>query len=111
MKTLWTVALSLVVLCAMVVAVKAADEPKTLKGTLVCAKCTLGEADKCTNALQVKEGDKTVTYLIEDKGKDEDFHKKICPKDKKVEDVEVKGIVFEKDGKKWIKEAKVKLPS
>ena len=37
--------------------VTAADAKEvTLTGTLVCGKCKLKEAKKCTNVLQVKEG-------------------------------------------------------
>jgi hypothetical protein len=51
-----------------------AKKEVTLKGTLVCAKCKLKMegVKKCTNALQVKEGEKTVTYILDDKGMEED---------------------------------------
>ena len=77
-------------------------ETKTLEGKLVCTKCKLSETDACGNALQVKEGDKTVTYYIKDKGKAEKYHK--CSGEK---EVKVTGKVSEKDGKKVIEEAKV----
>lgn len=83
---------------------------KTVTGTLMCAKCKLkieGFTD-CQNALQVKEGDKTVTYFIEDKGNGEDYHE--CGKGTK-EGVTVAGVVTEKDGKKWIKPSKVTVPA
>lgn len=82
----------------------------TLKGSLVCAKCTLKEkgVSKCTNAIQVKEGDKTITYLLDDKGTKESYHDDICGNGKKKE-VTVTGIVSEKDGKKWIKPSKVEV--
>jgi hypothetical protein len=78
------------------------EEKKTLEGKLVCGKCKLSETDACSNALQVKEGDKTVTYYIKDKGKAESYHK--CTGEK---DVKVTGKVSEKDGKKIIEDAKV----
>jgi hypothetical protein len=74
----------------------------TLKGSMVCGKCTLGVCAKCTNVLQVKEGDKTVDYFIDDAGNKEKYHKAICPAGKK-QDATVTGVVSEKDGKKWIK--------
>jgi hypothetical protein len=77
-------------------------ETKTLEGKLVCGKCKLGETDACSNALQVKEGDKTVTYYIKDKGKGEKYHK--CSGEA---DAKVTGKVTEKDGKKYIEDAKV----
>ena len=84
----------------------AADEKeKTFKGKLVCAKCTLSEAPKCTHALKVKEGDKEVIYYVDDKNKD---HKKVCPAGTEL-DAEVTGKLEEKDGKKTIVGAKVTL--
>ncbi len=81
------------------------DEAKTFKGKLVCAKCTLSEAPKCTHALKVKEGDKEVIYYVDDKNKD---HKKVCPAGTEL-DAEVTGKLVEKDGKKTITMAKVVL--
>src|SRR3954467_9633446 len=53
---------------------KGKDKPKevTLKGTILCAKCSLKDAKTCTTAIQVKEGDKTVVYLFDDKGNKEE---------------------------------------
>jgi hypothetical protein len=84
-----------------------ADEKKevTLKGTIVCAKCALKEAKKCTTAIQVKEGDKLVTYCLDDKGTAESYHEAVCGGEKK--EGTVVGVVTEKDGKKWIKPSKV----
>jgi Family of unknown function (DUF6370) len=78
------------------------DEKKTLEGKLVCSKCKLSETDACGNALLVKEGDKEVKYYFKDKGKEESYHK--CSGEK---EVKVTGKVSEKDGKKYIEEAKV----
>ena len=71
----------------------------TVKGTIVCTKCALKETEQCGNAIQVKEGDKTVTYYIDDKAKGEDYHKKICTGAK---NGSVTGVVSEKDGKHYI---------
>ena len=99
-------------------ALVSADEPKAtdkadakevkLEGTLWCAKCGLKEAGvkKCTNAIQVKDGDKTVTYYLDDKGNGEDYHEGLCGGGKK-EGAKVTGTVTEKDGKKWVKVTKV----
>jgi|SRR5579871_5340597 hypothetical protein len=95
-----------VVLCSTLLAVQADEKgEKTLKGTMVCGKCTLGVCAKCTNVLQVKEGDKTVDYFIEDKGRGETYHKAVCPPNKS-QKAEVTGTVSTKDGKQWIKPAK-----
>jgi hypothetical protein len=75
----------------------------TLKGTIVCAKCKLKETDKCTTAIQVKEGDKEVTYYLDDKGRTEEYHEKICTGPAKGS---VTGVVSEKDKKKYITPAK-----
>jgi hypothetical protein len=104
---MWTLLLSVVVLGCLALTVKAADE-KTLTGTLVCGKCTLKETDACSNVLQVKEGDKTVNYYIKDKGKDESYHKGVCPGGAK-KDATVTGTIEEKDGKKWITASKVEV--
>lgn len=103
---------SLVMVFALVAGLQAEDKKDakevTLKGTLVCGKCTLKETDKCTNVLQVKKGDKTENYYIEDKGNKADYHKGICPAGSK-KDATVTGTVTEKDGKKWLKASKVEV--
>ena len=50
----------------------------TLKGTILCARCALKESKKCQNAIQVKEGGKTVTYYFKDKGATEEYHEEVC---------------------------------
>jgi len=80
-----------------------------LTGTLMCGKCSLKATPKCSNALQVKEGEKDVTYFLDDKGNAESYHEGVCG-DGKFEGVAVTGTVSEKDGKKWIKATKVELP-
>lgn len=84
-----------------------ADDKKetTLKGTVVCAKCALKEQDKCATAIQVKDGEKTVTYYLDDKGTKEEYHEAVCGGEKK--EGTVVGVVTEKDGKKWVKPSKV----
>ena len=79
----------------------------TLKGTILCAKCSLKEkgVTKCTTAIQVKEKGKDVVYLLDDKGAKEEYHEMVCGGDKK--EGTVTGVVTEKDGKKWIKPSKV----
>ena len=116
MKSAWAVALGLVAALAVVVSLHAADKGDkgdkdkgevTLKGKLVCGKCALKETDECTNVLQVKDGDKTVNYYIDDNGKGEDYHKPICTAGKDGKPFTVTGTVTEKDGKKYIKASKV----
>lgn len=95
------------------VAPVAAGEPAKevkLTGTLVCGKCNLKTTAKCSNVLQVKDGDKVVNYSLEDKGNGEPYHEGVCGGDK-VEGVTVTGVVTEKDGKKTIKASKVSTKS
>jgi hypothetical protein len=74
------------------------DKTVTLEGTATCAKCDLGTEDQCATVLQVKEGDKTVTYYITGEP-DKAFHKKICKSSK---EAKATGTVTEKDGKKML---------
>jgi hypothetical protein len=89
-------------------AVAMAEDKKEVKltGTLVCGKCNLKMTPKCSNVLQVKEGDKVVNYFLDDKGMGETYHEGVCGGDK-VEGVTVTGSVTEKDGKKYVKPTKV----
>jgi hypothetical protein len=98
-----------VLLAAAVLAQEKAKKEVTLKGSLLCAKCALGEATECTTAIQVKEGDKTVTYLLDDKGAGESYHDAICGGGKK--EGTVIGTVEERAGKKYIKPSKVTYAS
>ena len=104
MRTVLTLAVCLTVAVVLAAGLRADDKGKevTLKGTLACAKCILKEADKCTNAIKVKEDGKEVVYLFDDKGKGEKYHKDICQAEKQGS---VKGTVSTKDGKKYIKPA------
>ena len=77
----------------------------TLKGTILCARCALKEARKCQTAIQVKEKGKTVTYYFLDKGTKESYHEEVCGGDRK--EGTVRGVVSEKEGKKYITPKKV----
>jgi hypothetical protein len=91
--------------------VASAEDKKEVKltGTLMCGKCSLKITPKCSNVLQVKEGDKTVNYIIDDQGNKEEYHEGVCG-DGEIAGVTVTGIVSERDGKKYVKAAKVDLP-
>ena len=97
----------LLVLVSLIVAGLPAQEKKetTLKGTILCAMCGLKETQKCENAIQVKEGDKLVTYYFLDKGDAEGYHEAICGGERK--DGTVIGTVSTKDGKQYITPKKV----
>ena len=99
---------ALAVLCILAVSARAADKEVTLKGKIMCAKCELKLKDvkKCQTVIQVKEGDKEVTYFFLDKGNKEEYHEEVCGGGKK--EGTVIGTVAEKDGKKWITPKEVK---
>jgi hypothetical protein len=104
MKAALSMVLGLAVILALVVGIQADDKKEvTLKGTILCAKCELKEAKKCTNAIRVKEDGKDVVYLFKDKGAKESYHKEICQATK---EGSVTGTVEEKEGKKYITPAK-----
>jgi hypothetical protein len=87
------------------IAAMAADEV-TLKGTIVCAKCTLKKPDakECQNVLLVPGSDgKDVEYYLA-KSKAADSVGEVCT-GKKV--ATVTGTVSEKDGRKWVTASKV----
>jgi hypothetical protein len=109
MRALLSVLAALAVGCLLVGGTLADDKPAakevTLKGEILCAKCALKEAKACQNAIKVKEAGKEVTYFFDDKGAKEEYHEEVCGGDKK--EGTVKGTVSEKDGKKYIKPAKV----
>src|SRR3954471_3077451 len=109
----WTILAAAAVaagLWAFGAAATAEDAKKEVKltGTLMCGKCSLKITTKCSNVVQVKEGDKTVNYILDDKGNGETYHEGVCG-DGKLEGVSVTGTVSEKDGKKYIKPTKVEL--
>jgi hypothetical protein len=98
--------LALVAICLLVGGTRAEDKKEvTLKGTILCAKCALKEATKCTTAIQVKDGDKTVTYYFHDNGNKEEYHEEVCGGAKK--EGTVTGVVHDHEGKKFIKPSKV----
>jgi uncharacterized protein YcfJ len=79
----------------------------TLKGTVVCAKCTLKKADaqECQNVLLVPGRDgKDVEYYIAP-SKAAEALGEVCTERKKAT---LTGTVSEKDGRKWITASKVK---
>ena len=99
-----TLVLLLTVL-AMASAASAAEV--TLKGTVVCAKCTLKKADaqECQNVLLVPGPDgKDVEYYIAP-SKAAEALGEVCTERKKAT---LTGTVSEKDGRKWITASRVK---
>lgn len=97
MKTVFSMVAAFGLLVA-INAAKAADEAVTLTGKAQCAKCVLGEAEKCQDALVVAEGDHKGTYYLKT------AKHSYC---KGTKDVKVTGKIVEKDGKKWIVDPKI----
>jgi len=99
--------LAVVVALGFVAAALYAQEKKetTLKGTILCAHCALNETKDCQTAIQVKEGDKVVTYYFLDKGDAEGYHDPVCGGERKAGTVT--GTVSTKDGKQYITPKKV----
>jgi hypothetical protein len=77
----------------------------TLKGTLSCAKCVFKvEVDgeklkKCATAIQVKRGEKSIIFILNDKGGKEPYHGKVCTKKLPGS---VTGVVFKKGTQYYI---------
>ena len=103
MRVLKLTGLAVAMVVAVTLCVRAAekeDKEVTLKGTITCAKCDLkldGQKE-CATVIQVKDGDKTITYFF-DADTSKATMKEICKEAKKGK---VKGVVSEKDGKKTI---------
>lgn len=84
---------------ALTMSVRADDAEKELKGDGLCMKCELKKADKCQNAIRVKDKDgKETLYVLEANKVSTDFHSNICGGPKKVV---AKGKV-KKDGDKHV---------
>jgi hypothetical protein len=106
MKALLSLALAVAVALCFTVGLRSDDSKAvTLKGKVMCAKCELKEAKKCTTVIVVKEDGKEVTYYFKDKGASEEHHEPVCGGGKK--EASVTGTVAEADGKKWITPTKV----
>jgi len=90
-----------VLVCALAVTgmARAADEAKTIVGEAMCAKCELKSQDKCQTVIQVKEGDKTVTYYVAPNEVAKAFHGKICHDTAKVT---ATGTITNVDGKQML---------
>ena len=83
-----------------------AGDEVTLKGNIVCAKCTLKKADakECQNVLLAKGTDgKEVEYYLA-KSKAADAVGEVCTETKPAT---ITGTVTEKDGRKWLTASKV----
>ena len=103
MKTKIIVSLFAAVLVAASTAL-AADKEITLVGAGQCAKCSLGKADSCQNALVVKKDGKEEIYFLTQNAVSKAFHDGICSD---VKEIKVTGVVKETDGKKELTASKI----
>jgi hypothetical protein len=110
MKVAFRALLGVFVLALVVAGVRAVDDkkpddkkPVTLKGTIVCTKCELGETTECGHAIKVKADGKDLVYYFVDKGGKESYHGTVC---NAATPGSVTGVVSEKDKKLMITPAK-----
>jgi quinolinate synthase len=94
--------------CALLLAgtARAADEVKTISGEAMCAKCELNLQDKCQTVIQVKEGDKTVSYYVAANAVAKAFHPKVCTS---TAQVTATGTVQTVDGKQVLTATSIQL--
>ncbi len=105
-STIITAALALAITLPATAQEKKKADPnaeRTIRGSGTCAKCDLGEADKCANVIQTVRKDKEgkevkATLWLEDNQVSKDFHSQIC---KGAKPVVAKGTV-KRDGKKQV---------
>jgi hypothetical protein len=101
MKVAFRALFGVCVLALVVAGVRAVDDKTekksvTLKGTIVCTKCELGETTECGHAIKVKADGKDLVYYFVDKGGKETYHKTVC---NAATPGSVTGVVVEKDKK------------
>jgi hypothetical protein len=84
---------------------KAAAGEVTLKGTMVCGKCSLKESDKCQNVLKVTESGKEVKYFLADNDVAQKNHGPVCGG---TSPATVKGKVSSEGAKKVLAASEIK---
>ena len=85
--------------------VSGSDE-STLKGTGMCAKCSLKETDTCQTVIQIKREKGITNYYLVQNVVSKDFHGAIC-KESKI--VKAKGIIKDVNGKMEFTASQIKL--
>jgi hypothetical protein len=84
----------------------AAAKEVTLSGTMVCAKCSLGEGKKCQSVLKVDEGGKSEKYYLAQNEVAEQNHETVCSGETKAT---VTGAVKTAKGKKVLTASAIKF--
>jgi len=95
--------LAVAIICALLVA---GSDGSTLKGTGMCAKCSLKETDTCQTVIQIKRAKGITNYYLVQNGVSKDFHDAIC-KESKI--VKAKGIIKNVNGKMEFAASQIKL--
>ena len=95
--------LAVAIICALLVA---GSDGSTLKGTGMCAKCSLKETDTCQTVIQIKRAKGITNYYLVQNGVSKDFHDAIC-KESKI--VKAKGIIKDVNGKMEFTASQIKL--
>ncbi len=85
---------------------RAADAAVTLTGEAMCAKCELKLQDKCQTVVQVKDGDKVVTYYVAANAVAKAFHPTVCESPAQVT---ATGTVATVDGKQVLTATSIEL--
>jgi hypothetical protein len=94
--------------CALTLAgtARAADEAKTINCEAMCAKCELKLQKTCQTVIQVKEGDKTVTYYLAANDVAKAFHPTVC---REPAEVTATGTISTVDGKNVLTASTIKV--
>ena len=90
---------ALVLMLAFTARVSEAAGEVTLKGKMVCGKCTLNETKECTNVLLVDESGKQTKYYLSDNAVAKKNHDPVCSGEAQAT---VKGKVKTVKGKKTL---------
>ena len=108
MKTLVKLCLAVSLAIGLATAVVAGEgEAVTLEGSVMCAKCAMGEAEDCQDVLVVAEGDAEGDYWIVKN----DVAKKFGHACQGEKPARVTGTVAEKDGHNWITPTAMEAPA
>lgn len=107
MKTRYAIVLGLAgLVVALICSALAADQAKTITGEGKCAKFDLKEAGPCQTVVQVKDGEKIVTYYLATHKVSTAFHTNVCKTPKQVT---ATGPVKQVNGKLQMTATKIEL--
>ena len=106
MRTLRTLAIVLSIVAGLTgIALAGDDQPVTVTGDIMCAKCMLTKADATACQDVLVAADKTEYYLVKNAVSEKYGH--ACKTGKPAV---VTGKVMEKDGKMWLEATKIEEP-